>query len=151
LGAKFTNVPGGTAHWTFAGGVNYNDQSGDAAIVINKAEATVSVTGYSGVFDGTEHGATGTAKGVGGVTLAGLDLGAKFTNVPGGTAHWTFTDVTGNYTNETGDAAIVLTKATATVTVDGYTGVFDGTEHGATGTAKGVGGVTLTGPDLGAK
>ena len=34
--------------------------------------------------------------------LAGLDLGASFTNVPGGTANWTFTDVTGNYNNKSG-------------------------------------------------
>ena len=28
LGATFFNVPGGTAHWTFSGGANYNDASG---------------------------------------------------------------------------------------------------------------------------
>ena len=43
------------------------------------------------------------ATGIDGVTLlAGLDLGASFTNVPGGTANWTFTDVTGNYNNISG-------------------------------------------------
>jgi hypothetical protein len=31
LGASFTNVPGGTASWTFSGGTNYNDQTGTAA------------------------------------------------------------------------------------------------------------------------
>ena len=40
LGATFTDVPGGTANWTFTGGTNYNDQSGDAAIIISKADAT---------------------------------------------------------------------------------------------------------------
>ena len=57
-------MPGGTATWTFTGGTNYNDQSGTAAIVINKADATVTVTGYTGVYDGAPHGATGTATGV---------------------------------------------------------------------------------------
>ena len=38
LGTSFTNVPGGTASWTFTGGTNYNDQTGTAAIVINKAD-----------------------------------------------------------------------------------------------------------------
>ena len=103
LGAKFTDAPGGTAHWTFAGGTNYNDQSGDAAIVINKADATVSVTGYTGVFDGTAHGATGSATGVGGAALSGLDLGAKFTDAPGGTAHWTFAGGTATTTTRSGD------------------------------------------------
>ncbi len=47
----------------------------------------------------TAHGATGTATGVGGAALSGLVLGDSFTNVPGGTATWTFTDTTGNYNN----------------------------------------------------
>ena len=51
LGASFTNVPGGTANWTFTGGTNYNDQSGTAAIVINKADAIVTVNGYTGIYD----------------------------------------------------------------------------------------------------
>src|SRR2546428_13652990 len=47
LGATFTDYPGGTANWSFAGGTNYNDQSGSVAIVINKADATVVVSGRS--------------------------------------------------------------------------------------------------------
>src|SRR6185436_10067494 len=82
LGATFTNVPGGTANWTFSGGTNYNDASGSVAIVINKADATISVVGFTGVYDGNAHGASGTATGVGGANLnASLNLGATFTNV----------------------------------------------------------------------
>ena len=33
----------------FLGGTNYNDQNGDAAVVINKANAIVTVNGYTGV------------------------------------------------------------------------------------------------------
>ena len=56
LGASFTNVPGGTAHWTFSD-ANYNDQSGDAAIDISKATAVISVTPYSVTYDGNAaHG-----------------------------------------------------------------------------------------------
>ena len=43
LGATFTDVPGGTASWTFTGGTNYNDQNGDAVIAISKANASVTV------------------------------------------------------------------------------------------------------------
>ncbi|HYT74506.1 MAG TPA: hypothetical protein VEL79_07150, partial [Vicinamibacterales bacterium] len=132
LGATFTDYPGGTAHWTFAGGTNYNNQNGNAAIVLNKATANVTVHGYSGPYDGSAHGATGTATGVGSVDLAsGLNLGATFSDVPGGTAHWTFTGGT-NYSDQTGDAAIVINKADANVTVNGYTGTYDGAPHGAT-------------------
>src|SRR5439155_934549 len=81
LGASFTNVPGGIAHWTFTGGTNYKDQSGDAAIVINKANPIISVTPYSVTYDASSHTATGSAKGVKGESLAGLALsGTAHTN-----------------------------------------------------------------------
>jgi hypothetical protein len=149
LGPKFTNAPGGTAHWTFTGGSNYHNTQGDVAITISKATATVAVEGYAGVYDGASHGATGTAEGVLNEPLAGLNLGTSFSNVPGGTAHWVFADVTGNYHNAEGDVAITISKATATVAVEGYSGVFDGAAHGATGTAKGVLLEPLAGLDLG--
>ncbi|HEV8725340.1 MAG TPA: MBG domain-containing protein, partial [Candidatus Binatia bacterium] len=66
--------------------------------------------------DGTAHGATGSCKGVGDAVLAGLNLGASFTNVPGGTANWTFTDVTGNYNNQNGSVNIVINTRPASVT-----------------------------------
>src|SRR5690606_35324916 len=75
LGASFTNVPGGTASWTFTGGTNYEDESGTAAIMINKANALVSVSGYTGVYDAAAHGATGTVTGVAGdLTATGSTL-----------------------------------------------------------------------------
>ena len=140
LGASFTDVPGGTAHWSFSGGTNYNDQSGDVAITINKADATVNVSGYTGTYDAAAHGATGSATGVdAGGTAAGttLDLGSSFTDVPGGTAHWSFSGGT-NYNDQSGDVAITINKADATVNVSGYTGTYDAAAHGATGAATGV-------------
>ena len=95
---------------------NYFAASGTATLTISKADATIDVSGYAGVYDGNAHGATGTAKGVQGETLAGLDLGASFTNVPGGTATWTFTDATGNYNDATGSVQItILVPSTVTV------------------------------------
>jgi hypothetical protein len=117
LGTSFTNVPGGTAHWTFDGNGNYNATSGDVSISISKATATIVVNGYTGVYDGLAHGATGTATGVGGVNLsAGLNVGASFTNAPGGTAHWMFTGGT-NYNDANGDASITIAKANQTISV----------------------------------
>ena len=212
LGASFTNVPGGTSHWTFSN-ANYNDQGDDVAItigkataavvpsglsqtytgspltptatttpagltigwtgapqtnaasyavtatvndsnyqgsasgsfVIGKATATVTVNGYTGVYDAAAHGASGTATGVGSVPLSGLSLGASFSNVPGGTASWTFTDVTGNYSNAAGTAAIVISKANATIVVTPYSVTYNGAAHTATGTATGAGGANLSG------
>src|SRR5206468_1651645 len=144
FGAKFTTVPGGTADWNFAGDTNYEAASGHAAIAINQADATISVDGYTGVYDGNPHGATGSAKGVKGEDLTSLlNFGAKFTTVPGGTADWNFAGDT-NYEAASSHAAIVINQAKATISVDGYTGVYDGGPHGATGSAKGVKGEDLT-------
>ena len=48
LGQPFTNVPGGTRDWTFAGNGNYNPKSGSVEIVITKADAVVKVDGVHG-------------------------------------------------------------------------------------------------------
>ena len=149
LGAKFTNVPGGTADWVFTDVTgNYNDDSDSVAIDISKADATCSISGYSDVYDGAAHGATGSCIGVLAEPLAGLDLGAKFTNVPGGTADWVFTDVTGNYNDDSDSVAIDISKADATCAVTGYSVPYDGNEHIATGSCTGVKGESLSGLDL---
>src|SRR5207244_3955902 len=123
LGANFSNVPGGTAHWSFrpAGNSNYQADSGAVAIDTNKATATITVNGYSGIYDGNAHGASGSASGVQGEDLGSLlDLGASFSNVPGGTAHWSFRPAgNSNYQADSGDVAIAINKATATITVNG--------------------------------
>src|SRR5438270_8434042 len=101
LTAPSNNGPGRTAWTFFDGNGNYNTGSGTADIVISKADAVIDVKGYTGVYDGNAHGATGSAKGVKGEDLSSLlSLGATFTNVPGGTATWTFAG-NGNYNTGT--------------------------------------------------
>ncbi len=80
---------------------------------VNVSKANVTVTGFTGIYDGAAHGAIAT--GVLGEDLsAGLASGT-FTNVPGGIANWTYTDFTGNYLSDaTGTATIVITKANVT-------------------------------------
>src|SRR5262249_2485653 len=123
LGATFTNAPGGTAHWTFTGGTNYNDASGDAAIVINKIDATINVTAYDGSYDGLPHGATGTATGLSGANLNSLlhVSPMTYTNVPGGPVAWTF-DGDANYNPGSGSVDVKIAKVNATVSVSGFTG-----------------------------
>src|SRR5207245_3502896 len=108
VGATFTNVPGGAATSIFAGNGNYNNGTGTADIVISKADAVIDVKGYTGVYDGNAHGATGSAKGVKGEDLSSLlSMGATYTNVPTGTATWTFTE-NGDYNTNTSTADIVM-------------------------------------------
>jgi hypothetical protein len=112
---------------------------------IYKANATVHVSGYSGTYDGNPHGASGTATGVGGADLSSfLNLGASFTDVPGGTAHWTF-NAGGNYETAEGDVSIVISKAPSTTTVSGGGSfVYDGLAHPASVSVTGAGGLSLS-------
>ena len=84
--------------------------SSPATLTVNKADATCSVSGYSGDYDAAAHGATGSCTGVGGSSdvLIGLNLGSSFTNVPGGNANWTFSN--NNYNDQSGSVAITITS-----------------------------------------
>jgi hypothetical protein len=127
LGETFTDAPGGTAHWTFAGNASYNAAAGSVAITILRADATIAVSGFSGTYDGAPHGATGSATGVNNQNLdAQLNLGASFTNVPGGMAQWTF-DGGANYNPASGEVAIVINKATPTLSWPPPASVVEGT------------------------
>ncbi|HEY8562282.1 MAG TPA: PxKF domain-containing protein [Pyrinomonadaceae bacterium] len=128
LGASFTNVPGGTANWTFTGGTNYVDESGSVEIKIGKADAVIEVAPYNVTYNGAAHTATGTAKGVSAEALSGLDLsGTTHTDAGSYNDTWTFTDVTGNYKNATGAVNDVIAKAPVTATAGGGSSVYDGT------------------------
>ena len=147
FGNSFTDVPGGTATWTFTGGNNYNDQTGTGTITINKADAIVMITPYSGIYDANPHSLTGTAKGVGGVDLsANLNFGASFTNVPGGTATWTFTGGT-NYNDQTATSTITISARPASVTPNAATKIYGMPDPPLSGTLNGfvpLDGVTAT-------
>ncbi|HEY3369298.1 MAG TPA: MBG domain-containing protein, partial [Prolixibacteraceae bacterium] len=131
--ANNTNAGTATAGYSYAGDANHTGSSDSKTFEISKADPTISVLGYTGIYDGDLHGATGTAKGVKEELLSGLDLGDSFANVTGGTADWVFTDATGNYNDKSGSVAIAISKADPTISVLGYTGIYDGDLHGATG------------------
>ena len=151
LGSSYTNVPGGTASWAFTDVTgNYTDDAGSVDIVIARADPVCAISGFDGVYDASAHGATGTCRGVDDEVLAGLVLGSSYTNVPGGTASWAFTDVTGNYTDDAGSVDIVIARADPVCTINGFDGPFDASAHGATGTCRGVENEVLPGLDLGA-
>ncbi|HZT61307.1 MAG TPA: MBG domain-containing protein [Pyrinomonadaceae bacterium] len=112
---------------------NYQGTASDT-LVINKADANVSVTGYTGAYDGSSHGATGTATGAQNEDLSSLfDFGATYKNVPGGTAHWTFNsgNTNANYNSASGDAQIAISKATPVITWSNPADIVYGTALGA--------------------
>lgn len=113
------------------------------SVAAAKADATVNVTGYSGLYDGQAHGATGTATGVGGASLSSqLALGASYTNYPGGTASWSFAGGD-NYNSTSGSATIAIGQAPLTIKANDQTKTygqvltFGGTEFAAAGQVAG--------------
>ncbi len=89
--------PGDSSTWMAATSV-------PQTFAIAKADAVIVVTPYSVTYDGDAHTATGTAKGVKGESLSGLNLSGTTHTSAGDypSDAWTFTDVTGNYNNASG-------------------------------------------------
>lgn len=129
-------VNGTTVHITGAGSCTITaSQPGNASynaatpvpqsFNIGKANASITVTGYTVPYDTNSHTASGSATGVGNVSLAGLDLsGTTHTNVNSYTDSWTFTDTTGNYNNSSGSVSDAITPGATTVNVVCTSGPF---------------------------
>jgi hypothetical protein len=138
-----------TANASFAGDTNHNGSSSSATFIINKVDPTCAVNGFNGMYDSAAHGATGSCTGVGGASdvLAGLNLGSSFTNVPGGTANWTFNDLTGNYNNKSGSVNVVINQRPASVTPNAASKIYGDVDPAFSGTLTGflpADGVTAT-------
>ena len=71
--------------------------------IIARRTRVIVVTPYNVTYDAAAHTATGTATGVSGERLGGLNLSGTTHTAAGTTSDpWTFTDVTGNYNNASG-------------------------------------------------
>ncbi len=145
-----THIDVGTCSdtWTFSN-PNYFSANGTVVDTINKANATITVPGYYITYDGNPHTATGTAIGVLGERLSGLDLaGITHTNAGTYTDTWTFTDVTGNYNDTSGTVVDTINKANANFSILGYNTFYNASTHSATGAVYGVNAATLAGLNL---
>jgi hypothetical protein len=129
-----------TASASFLDG-NHNISFDSRDFTVARADATINVTGYSGIYDGNPHGAAGTAFGVNHEDLSSfLNLGLCFTNVPGGTAHWSFSG-DNNYNDADADLPIVITQATSLTNVSVNDATYSGNPHGGTAVVTGAGGL----------
>src|SRR5207302_1769663 len=98
--------------------------------------ATLVVSPYHVTYDGLTHTATGTATGVLGETLSGLDLsGTAHTDAGVYSDTWSFTDVTGNYNNAGDTVNDSIAKANTTLVVSPYDVTYDSKAHAAIGAA----------------
>ena len=124
--------------WTF-NDPNYVTQSGKFTDVIGKANVTVKLAPYNVTYNGAWHVASGTAVGVNGQALPGLNLGYTW-HINAGVYRdaWYFTDTTGNYSNASGLVTDIIGKANARIIVNAYNVLFDGGAHYSTGIVIGV-------------
>ncbi len=133
--------------WSFTDPTgNYNNVSSTTiSDTILKANANITVTPYSVIYDGNPHTAAGTATGVGTppVNLAAdLNLSGTIHTNAGtySTDSWSFTDPTGNYNNVASTTITdTIVKASANITVTPYNVTYNGNPQTATGAATGVG------------
>ena len=142
--------------YTYAADPNFNGATSNAtSLTVNKATPTVSVTGGTFTYDGSSHGATGFAYGVGGtgdvqspaVTFSYAGTGATIYGpsaaAPSNVGTYRVTASFGgnsNYSSASNTATITITQATPTVSVTGGSFTYNGSPHAASGLAYGVGG-----------
>ena len=91
---------------------NYEITFEDGELTIEKADADITIDGYSGVYDGNAYGATlASALGVNDEDLTEhVIIGeVTYTDVPGGEVNWSFEHT--NYESQSGTAAIIIEKA----------------------------------------
>lgn len=154
-GNQLPDAPIHAGHYTatvsFDGNDDYMSASASTEIIIDKADATITITPLEVVYDGQAHRILGTATGVLGEDLSNLlDLGPFEVHAGLYWEFWTFNLDGSNpdYNSATGLDPLLIDKANATITVSPYSITYDGKSHTATGTATGVLGETLGGLDL---
>ena len=106
------NTNAGTATVTVTGKGKYTG-SKVTSFTIGKADpASISVSGWTGDYDGSSHGAVlNHATGVGGENLSGsISLGDRFTDPGTWLAHWTMTN--SNYNSREGSVYITINDVT---------------------------------------
>lgn len=128
---------GTTTVWYKVENKNYEAKTGTAQIKINAANMGLTVSGYTGTYDGLAHGITiqdmpADSK----VYYKDSESGEyaeneiKLTNVGEKTVYYKVTNP--NYNDVEGSAKITITAADMAVTVTGYDKPYDGQEHGIT-------------------
>ncbi|HEX4141974.1 MAG TPA: MBG domain-containing protein [Pirellulales bacterium] len=140
---------------------NYSGaRSTPLTFTITPATPSVVAVDAGSAYNGSSHPATATAKGVGGATVSGtfafLYYVGTGTNTTGSstaptsvgiyTVVATFTSTNSNYSGaRSAPLTFTITTATPSVVAVDAGGVYNGSSHPATATAKGIGGATVSG------
>jgi len=143
LGSSFTNVPDGTAHWTFDGDTNYKRASGDLAITITPAPLSVTAASPSRLYGASNPTFTGKIVGI----KNGDNITATYASVatpasPVGTYPIVPTLVDpssklGNYTVTINNGTLTVNPAPLTITADNKTKILNAPNPALTPTYSG--------------
>jgi hypothetical protein len=131
-----------TASYSYAGDANHEASSDSKTFTIGKANAVISVSGYSVTYDGSAQVSSFTATGVE-PTPANLGSlmdvsGTTHTGAGAYTADtWSFAG-DNNYNADGGTVVNTIAKANAIINVTGYNVTYDGTVQTSGFTAVGV-------------
>jgi uncharacterized repeat protein (TIGR01451 family) len=154
-----TNVGTYTVTAHFAGNTNYNAKDSTAvALTITAVDPVVTAVGGSFPYDNTPHAGSGSATGVGGVSLTPVTLtysgtgstsyGPNSSTAPTNVGTYTVTAHFAGNTNynakDSTAVALTITAVDPIVTAVLASYIYDGTAHAGSGSATGVGGVSLT-------
>ena len=126
---------------------NYASGSTSSTLKINTATPTLTMTCTEATYDGTAHSCTGSAKGVGGATVAGTWAfsPATVTTASDTTVTGVFTSTDSNYVGGATSSSLKIDAAIPTLTLTCAEVTYDGAAHGCTGSAKGINGAAITG------
>jgi sugar lactone lactonase YvrE len=111
-------------------------------VTVSQANAGAQVTGYSIIYDGNSHTATGSATDVNGNALPASDFNlTATTHTTAGTYStdaWSFHDPSGNYLDASGTVSDSISPATPTLSVSDAGGTYNGKAFAATDSVAGV-------------
>jgi len=147
--ASVTTVPGSTTlALSCAGDANHSSWSSTGSIVINPATPVLNLSCAPVTYDGNPHACTGTATGIGGVTVAGSFGFSPASETAAGSYPLTgaYTSSDPNYVSGgTVAGTLIISPATPALGATCAGGRYNGTAYSCTGTATGVGGAVVTG------
>jgi hypothetical protein len=144
------NAGTATAGYSYIGDGNHEPSSDSKTFEIGKASTVTVVTINGGPFTYTGLAQTPATVSVTGANLSLTPTVDYSNNINAGTATAGYSYIgDGNHEPSSDSKTFEIGKANAIVNIYGYTGIYDALPHGATGTAVGVGGETLTGLSLG--
>ncbi len=102
--ANNTDAGTATAGYSYPGDADRTASSDSTTFVIDMADPTVNISGWSGHVRRQPHTAPAALPRASKARISepGSTWAPRYTNVPGGTADWTYTDATGNYNDASG-------------------------------------------------